>query len=160
MLLAAWMVRPFSTRIYTGNLLPFLAPPNSSPADLSNAVKLRDVVFRLRSLRVEWIAMILRTVTPRHQDLRQISIYVHFDSTLTSAGADVRQIVGEQIVGEWSNLDRLLVQLWESRSIRPQVISATLDEERGTRDCILCLLPEITKRDWMFTVRDTKVNAI
>jgi len=154
------MVRPFSTRVRTSSLLPFLAPPNSSPVDLSNAVKLKDVVFHLQSLSVEWAAMILRTITPNHQDLRRVSLYVQFDFALTSAGADVRRTVGERIVGEWSNLDRLLVQLWESRSIRPQVISVTLDEEQGTRDCILCLLPEITKRDWMFTVRDTKVNAI
>lgn len=150
------MVRPLSTRVRTSNLLPFLAPPESSPADLSNAVKIGDAVFRLRSLGVEWVAMILRTITPKHQNLRQISIYVRFDSGLTSTGADVRQVVGEQIVGEWSDLDRLLVQLWESHSIRPKIISTTPNEEQGTKDCILCLLPEITKRDWMFVVEAIK----
>ena len=117
-------------------------------------MKLGDVVFRLQSLSVEWVATILRTITSENRDLRQISIYVHFDSTLTRAAADVRQTVGERIVGEWSDLDHLFVQLWESRSIPPKVVSGTPNEEQGTRDCILRLLPEITKRDWMFVVED------
>jgi len=150
------MVRKFSTHPRTSNLLLFLAPPRSPPVDLSKAVKLGEAVFRLQSLSVEWAAVILRTITPKHQDLRQITIYVHFDSTLTSTDADVRQTVGERFVGEWSDLDRLLVQLWESRSIPLKVISRTPNEEQGTRDCVLCLLPEITKRDWMFVVEDIK----
>jgi len=114
------------------------------------------VVFRLRSLSVEWVTVILRTITPKHQDLRQISIYVPFNSTLTSAGADVKRAVGERIVGEWSDLDRLLVQLWESHSIPPKFMSKEPNEEQGARDCILCLLPEITKRGWTFIVDDTE----
>lgn len=121
----------------------------SASTDLSKAVKLRDVVFRPEKLRIGSITTALQTITPKHQDLQQISIYVHFDSTLTKTGADVRQTVGEQILGEWLDLDRLLAQLWESRSIRLKVISTARNEGQGMKNCIESLLPEITKRDWV-----------
>ena len=40
------------------------------------------------------------------------------------------------------DLDRLLVQFWDSRSIRPKVVT----EKKGKRDWAGYLLPEITKR--------------
>ena len=119
-------------------------------------MKLRDVVFRLKALRIEWVATALKTITPEHQDFREISNCMRFDSNITKTGVDVRQVVGEQTLGEWSDLDRVLTPLWESRSICLKVVSTMPNAERGTRDCIECLLPEITKWDWMFIVEGPK----
>ena len=84
------------------------------------------------------------------------SVLKRFESNLTKTGVDVRQAVGEQALGEWSDLDRVLTPLWESRSIRLKVVSAMPNVERGTRNCIECLLPEITKRNRMFIVEGPK----
>ena len=115
--------------------------------DLSKATKLRDAVFQPGSLNVEWVSKALRTITPIHQDFRRISISMHRDLNLTQPDVDVRETIGERIYGQWSDLDRLLVQFWESRLIRPEVIWAMVEKKRKvTRDSIGCLLPEITKR--------------
>ena len=72
---------------------------------------------------------------------------VPFDLAPFDPGADssIRQTVGEVIYREWLDLDRLLVQLWESRSTPPKITRA-INEEQETGDYIGCLLPETTKR--------------
>jgi hypothetical protein len=123
----------------------------SAPIDLSQATKLRDVVFRPLSWRVEWITTTLQTITPSHQDLRQISIRVHHPSSvnISVAGvyADVKSASGEAAYREWLDLDRLLVRLWESRSVRPKAIVRTTPTmaEWGSRDYVGRVLPEATK---------------
>jgi len=104
------------------------------------------VTFRLNSRRVEWITATLQTITPKSRDLRQIAIHVpHY---LTDVGSYVIQTAGERIPGQWLDLDRLLVQFWESRSIRPMVVRTMPGDERWDgEDCIGSLLPEITRRE-------------
>ena len=137
------MVRPFGARVRTGGLLllPVDPPQGSASTDLSKATKLRDVVFQVGSQRVRWITTALQTITPEHKDLRQISFEIPDDFILARADADV----GETIYRQWVDFDRLLVRLWESRSIRPKIVGATKGEQE-TREYIGCLLPEITKR--------------
>ena len=66
---------------------------------------------------------------------------------LGGVGPDVVQSLGEATSRRWSDLDRLLVEVWESRSIRPRVGCRGLGEKQRDMDsCIGCLLPEITKR--------------
>jgi hypothetical protein len=55
----------------------------------------------------------------------------------------IKQIIGETDSGQWLDIDRLLVQLWESRSIRPKVM-CTAKKDMGDR--IGSLLPEVTER--------------
>ena len=64
---------------------------------------------------------------------------------LSGAGidADVREAVGEVGYREWLELDRLLVQLWESRPIH---LMAVFTKGQDTGSCIGCMLSEITKR--------------
>ena len=108
---------------------------------------LKDVTFRFKSQSVEWITTGLRTITHKHQDLQQISIHLPPLIIPTRFGANTRQTIGEAIYGQWFDLDCLLVQFWESRSIRPRVICATrMREEWEVRDFLGCLLPETTKR--------------
>ena len=106
--------------------------------------RLKDVVFRRSSKSIEWIAAALQTITPEHRDLRQISIHVPYKFTLLEIGVETyRQ--------EWSNIDRIVVQLWESLSARPRVGSreAVLRVEGlpvDIGDWIRDMLPEATKR--------------
>ena len=118
--------------------LPVELEPGSF--DLSTTTKLHDLVFRLESLRAEWI-----TVAPEHRDLQRISIHIPYNLTLF--GQIVGQFLGEAICRGWFDLDSLLVQFWESRSIRPRVGCETPGQKwKNTEYCIGCLLPEITKR--------------
>ena len=114
-----------------------------TPINLSKATKLKDVVFQLESRGVKWVIAALRTITPKHRDLRQIIIDVSFNVVLLGAGANVPQAIGETNYRQWLDLDRFLVQFWESHSIRPKFTSAT-ERDMGKR--FRRLLPEITKR--------------
>jgi len=129
--------------VYTNSLILFLVVPKSALLDLSKATKLREAVFRHGSKNVEWITMALQTITSEHRDLRQISVYVPFHLT----GGDIRQHIGEVPFGWLSDLDGLLVQLWESRSIRPTVGCVRQGgQEQSVEYPIGCLFPEATKR--------------
>jgi hypothetical protein len=98
------------------------------------------VAFRLNSWSVEWIAAALRTITPGHRDIQQTSIHIPY--YLITVGVTWRTIE-EPIHGQWLGLDRLLVQLWESRSVRTRVIYT---EKRDMRDLVEHLLPETSER--------------
>ena len=87
--------------------------------------------------------MALQTITPKHRDFRQIVIHVLEYLVPGGVGANVEQTIGEANHGQRLNLDRLLVQVWESRSIHPRVI---FTEEQGMGDCIESLLQEMTKQ--------------
>jgi len=90
--------------------------------------------------------MALQTITPEHRDLR-ISIYVSDYLAYVGVDANVKQTIGEANFRQWLDLDRFLVQLWESRSVRSKVIRTLLrHEERGMKDCIGSLLPEMMMR--------------
>ena len=145
----AYDFRRTSIRIYIpiNNLILFPVGPESTSLDLSEATKLRDAVFRPGSVCVEWITTALQTITPEHRELRQISIYVPHHLTRYNVGADIRQSLGETTFGRWADLDRLLVQFWESCSIRPRVGCVKLGEKgKNIGYSVGRLLPEITKR--------------
>ena len=71
-----------------------------------------------------------------------------YGPTPNNPGTDIRQIVGENVYGEWLDLDRLLVQFWELRLIRPKVTYnvVLVDKEKETINCVSCLLLETTNR--------------
>jgi len=98
-------------------------------------------------LHARWIVMALQTITSRHRDFRQITIYGHYHFTLTAYPAGVGKILGEEISGEWMDLDRLLVQLWESHGIRTRMVYAAKRKEKKERSGYVGgLLPEMTAR--------------
>ena len=139
--------RTFARICVFTNLILFLVGQEHALLDLSKATKLQDAIFRPQSKSVEWIATALQTLTPEHQDLRQISIYVPHHLTIFSPGADIRHYLGEASEW-WSRLDHLLLRFWESRSVRPRVGCARAGEKwQNTKYCIGCLLPEVTKRE-------------
>jgi len=105
------------------------------------------VTFGIGSWDVEWVIVALQTITPIHQDLRQISIHETHYSVFVEMGAEVGQLIEEQTARLWSELDQLLVQLWMSRSIRPKLLYNGFPEgEKAMRDLARCCLPEITGR--------------
>ena len=62
--------------------------------------------------------------------------------------------MGETGYMEWLDLDRVLVQLWESRSTRLEIghNGVTEDEKKDAINCVRCLLPERTKRGGIYLV--------
>jgi hypothetical protein len=136
------VVRPFGTCTRTYSLPSFVGTSAPTSIDLSKAIKLKDVVFQLNEWWFGWITTTLQTITPEHQDLRQISVLVDFTIPFLSTGPSA-ETIGEQCLG----LDRLLVQLWESHSIQPKVeCTALRGKEQDARDSVGRLLPEITKK--------------
>ena len=118
----------------------FLSPvgPVLGSLNFSKATKLRDLVFRPKQQAIKWVAMALQTITPDHKDLRGISIYVN--------AVETEQTLGEATRRQWLDLDRLLIQLWESHSIRPTVRCARPGGQgKAMERHIRFLLPEITK---------------
>ena len=97
--------------------------------------------------------MTLETIMPRHRDLQQVSIQI--DQDFACIAARNRAAVEEQIERanpgmRWSDLDRFLIKLWESRAIRTTVIYSQpeiIGGEREMKDWVMYLLPELTKRE-------------
>jgi len=114
--------------------------------NLSKATKLRDMVFLPGSQDVKWVTIALQTIAPQYRNLRTISIYLPIYLVSFDVGSNIRESLGEVVFGQWSDLDHLLVQFWESHSIRPRVGCKGLRERSNTGYCIGCLLPETTKR--------------
>ena len=80
--------------------------------------------------------MSLQTI--KSSNLRQITITI--DSLIAFIG-----LIGEEILRQWRDLDRLLVQLWTSRSIIPKVAyHGYYVDDLG--DLSQSLLPELTSR--------------
>ena len=132
---------------HTDTLLLFPAGSEATPIDLSKATRLKEVTFGIGSWGIEWVTTAVRTITPIHQDLQQISIHETHCSRFVERGTDVRRLIGAQTAQLWSELDHLLVQLWESRSIRPKMLYGTFPaREKAVRDLAGCFLPEIMGR--------------
>jgi hypothetical protein len=148
MLVGTSPVSPSYVCVRTDNLLPFLDRPGSASFNLSKATKLKDIMFRLDWWSVQWVITALQTISPDHRDLRQITIHIPYHSPITGADANIRQAIGETDYTQWLNLDRLLVRLWESHSVRPKVAVPTEQAEGSecTRDHVGHLLPEIANR--------------
>ena len=145
--IASHLGTPVRHGVRSGNLPLFPVGSRSASTDLSKALKLEDVDFRLRSLSIAWVTAALRTITPQHRDLRRISIHLPRSLAFLDAAESVRQLIGEEGVGHWSDLDHHLAQFWESRSITPEVVlTAAKGNTQGARVCVGLLLPGVTTR--------------
>ena len=100
-----------------------------SPLDLSNATKLKYLIFRWSIPGVQWITITLRTA--RSKILRRIAIFLRKALFIPEEGT----------LREWHELDHLLVQLWTSRSILPRILYKHTEEGLVTR-----LLPELARK--------------
>ena len=120
--------------------------PSPCPIDLSKATKLKGVVFHC-GLSSKWVTATLETITSRHRNLQQISIHVPRTWTYTfqDDGVTINEINIEYPVAQWLDLDRLLLQFWDSRSIRPKVVYPPAGKTQ-VRNWAEELFPESTKR--------------
>jgi len=105
------------------------------PLDLSKATKLKDLTFMCVGLKIQPTVMALQTVESK--TLQRIIIHPHT--------ATIRDPIGEAAQG-WQDLDRLLVQFWTSRSVRPQLLYGRDKGGQDLKDRAPSLLPESTRR--------------
>jgi hypothetical protein len=142
-------VRPFRICSGTDGSLLFLVERGSASVDLSKATKLKDVTFQSVSQRIRWITATLKTI-PKHRGLREVLIYLPSYVGTTGVDGNAKHAIGEESWREWLDLDRLLVRLWESSSIRLKLTRLRLTgiQEPDIRYHVgyRCLFPEITKR--------------
>jgi hypothetical protein len=108
--------------------------------NLSKATRLTDVAFRFL-LNPQWVTTTLRTVTPDHRGLRQISLDFSIGARFQYANPGGAE---EAVRTQWSELDHLLTQLWESHSIRPKVLYNIPPQRARIR--VGALLPETMTR--------------
>lgn len=107
------------------------------------------MVFRYESKNIDWITMTLQTITSEHRDFRQITIFLPCLLTLFNVvvGGPPSTYLDDAMARQWLELDCLLLQFWETRSIRPRVLCPRLGGEwRNTETLIGCLLQGITQR--------------
>lgn len=105
------------------------------PLDLSKATKLRDISLRCNGPNVQPFAMALQTVQSKH--LQQI--------TIQPCGAFAYP-VEETVLQKLQNLDRTLVQFWNSHRIRPKIMFVAGKGENDLRGLAPSLLPELMRR--------------
>jgi len=107
--------------------------------DFSKAIRLKEVVFRLQALGDIWSALPLKTLTSKHRDLRQISIYipVNIPMTFTRMNDEIRR--------QWMQLDHILVRSCESNGTLIRAICYMEGGIEGARKRVEALLPKVTK---------------
>jgi len=88
--------------------------------------------------------MALQTTTPKHQELQKILIRFPYSLLFPY---EVKAIKRSTTYAEWLDLDRLLVQLWETRSAGLKVTCTAWPGRKGeVRDFTNCFFPELTRR--------------
>lgn len=145
------MVRLVPSLPRTSSFLEPSSPDELTPGtiDLSKVTKLQDVVFRCLSgsLSSGWVIMMLETITSGHRDLRQISIHIPYAPDYNRDLRLIEQVSAAKPGMRWSDLDRLLVQLWESHSIKSKVVCPrSRNRTMRVEDWTKYLLPGIADR--------------
>ena len=120
-------------------LPPFAGRPTPRPIDLSKATELNEMTLPCKlhpGIGPQWITTTLQTITHNHKHFRQITLQV-VDLYHSDLADPTRR--------EWSELDRSFFRLWESHSIRLEVLYREYAVENGVRMRLESLLPEVTK---------------
>ncbi|KAF9780879.1 hypothetical protein BJ322DRAFT_287430 [Thelephora terrestris] len=102
------------------------------PLDLSGSVRLKCMKFGWAGSGTRWITTTIQTA--RSEILQQITIYLY----------DTWFVTAEETSREWYELDGLLVQLWTSRSILPNIVCWN-----DPKKLVPSLLPELTRRGFV-----------
>ena len=127
--------------------------PTLNAIDLSTATKLKNVEFRCETFECGWLIMTLETIAPKHRDFQQVTI--HIPSFVSYVSAESLTMAEEEWIENaspgvrWSDLDRVLIKLWESHMTRVKVIYPEpwiSHVGREMKDWAVYLLPESTKR--------------
>jgi hypothetical protein len=104
--------------------------------DLSKATKLKDVEFVCKGQNAEWVSAALRTAEV--ENLRSISLVLSRQSTRRTSVSALFHL-------GWVALDRLLVQLWTSLSLRTRVMYDWTGAGRDLERDVARFLPESTR---------------
>lgn len=105
------------------------------------------MTFYYSGYSVAWVAATLKTITSEHQDLRNISIGSHALSNNFDHQDDARTVVENELYEHWMDLDRTLIQLWESHAIRVRITYfSPRGERKRAREFVGGLLPEATEK--------------
>ena len=119
----------------------------SASVNLSEATKLEEVAFRFDGNHLKWVTTTLKTITSNHGNFQRVVICVplaFFDN-----GISLELKIGESIQEEmyllWTDLDRVLVGLLESRGVRTEAVVREGKEEL-LQEGLRVLLPEMTRR--------------
>lgn len=153
----------YSVSLCNSGLLELWSADESEPwvIDLSKATKLKGAVLHCESLDSGWITRTLKTITPEHRGLQKISISIPSllgHVTAEDCGGIERRIEEANLGTRWSDLERLLIECWDSRSIRVEVVypqTQTRNLARGMKDWAVYLFPELTKRGIIDLVEGT-----
>jgi len=152
-------IHSFDVCAHYDGLLPLLDGTNFAPINLSTAKRLEEVTFVCGGMDVAWVVAALQSVTLNHRNLQQISVHPFPDpGRFYLYLADMRRATAEGIDGQWFELDHLLAQLWESYSIRPNILyyHPPLGENgEGLRTWLVDLLPETMSRGIADLVRQS-----
>jgi hypothetical protein len=130
-------------------LLVDIAMSGTPPLDLSKATKLKDLSFRCGQPSIQRVTMALQTVQSKY--LQRISIrpchaFADLELINFSPSGTPPSIVEGPVLQEWQDLDRLLIQFWDSHSIRPEITYEAVKGQNAWRVLSQTLLPEVTRR--------------
>ena len=114
---------------------PLCSDAPASSFDLSTATKLKGLTFQCTQPGVQWITTALETTQPK--DIPQISIHL-VDTALEN--------MAEEVIQEWKDLDRLLVQSYLSHPISLRVASVPDEDGLYLSEYMMILLPGLTRR--------------
>jgi len=127
--------------------------------DISRARKLKKLQFVCAEPDVKWVIDTLQTLAPDREHL-QVSVVVYHASAIHHNRPILREeamrhpyytnfvdALGTALYARWLDLDKLFVQLSESRFIRPKIFyyEPPPVEERWGKTWLEQLLPEATK---------------
>jgi hypothetical protein len=130
----------YLSSFFSSERLTFAPAPDAIPADFSQAKRLKEVSFRFIRLDNVCAVMTLKTLTSDHRYLHKVSIYITLGDY-----PNVKQM-SEETRGQWMDLDRLLVQLWEVNAVQTLVMCHTrwgIEEVYGHTERFL---PGLTQR--------------
>jgi hypothetical protein len=109
-------------------------------------------VLRCNFLEIEWVISALETIA-QHRNLQQISIQV--PSILPE---------DEMISELWPTLDLVLVQFWESHSIRTRILSPPPGREHEHEGLVMAdwsvhMLPESMGQEIIDLIEEPKISG-
>ena len=111
------------------------ATNGTPPLDLSKLTRLKEVVFERGRSMDQWIARTLETA--ESINLQHITIRSPIAPALPMT---------EPVYLDWQDLDRVLLQFWTSRSIRPKIMYNGEGRRINLGELARGLLPELTSR--------------
>ena len=116
--------------------------------DLSKATRLKEVEVWIRNLDDVPTAMVLKTLTSNHLNLQKVSLFVCIPSPFYKT-VNAGQSIEAETRRHWIELDRVLIQLWESNAIQicVQVEYPRVGRKEVVRKLMRGLLPWTMKSE-------------